>query len=118
MALGVAAGAMGSHLLSGMLSGRSMEVYELAVHYHLLHGLGLLAVAFVYHSFSHRWVAIGGVLLIVGILLFSGSLYILALTGWRGVAIVTPFGGLAFIVGWLMVGVGSWRAMQRMYSSS
>ncbi len=110
MALGVGAGAWGSHALSHILTPRELEIYDIAVRYHLLHGLGLFAVAFAYYRWTHSWIAMGGIALILGVVLFSGSLYVLACTGWRGMAFVTPFGGLAFIAGWLLVGLGIWKA--------
>ena len=105
LGLGVAAGAFGAHGLRGRLDEYSMSIYERAVFYHFIHAIGLLVVPlfarldFVSSSGSSRVCA----LLLAGIVLFSGSLYALALSGIRMLGAVTPFGGIAFIVAWLLL---------------
>ena len=107
--LGVAAGAFGAHGLKARVSPEMLAVFETGVRYHLIHALALLAVAWA----STRWVSAAiraaGWLFVAGILLFSASLYALALTGARALGAVTPFGGVAFIVGWLLLAWGAWR---------
>jgi uncharacterized membrane protein YgdD (TMEM256/DUF423 family) len=103
MALAVIFGAFGAHLLRARLDVYSMDVYQKAVFYHFVHALGLLMVSFLpktgtFSEFATNWVC---GLLLVGIVIFSGSLYLLAITGNRGLGAITPIGGLAFILGWL-----------------
>ncbi len=96
LALAVMIGAFGAHALRDRLDAYSMGVYEKAVFYHFVHALGLLAVSLIPRDLTLvKW------LLVVGIGLFSGSLYLLAVTGVRTLGAVTPFGGVAFIVAWL-----------------
>ncbi len=103
--LAVAAGAFGAHGLSGLLSPAALDTYDTAVRYQIYHGLGLMAVAWgVGQWASHRRaLAIGGWSFVIGILLFSFSLYALALTGIRWLGAITPFGGVAFLLGWAIL---------------
>jgi uncharacterized membrane protein YgdD (TMEM256/DUF423 family) len=105
MALGVMLGAFGAHALKERLDAYSLDVYQKAVFYHFVHALGILIVSTLYRTGALTASACNAVcaLLAAGILLFSGSLYLLALTGTRGLGAVTPFGGLAFIAAWLML---------------
>lgn len=102
-ALAVAIGAMGAHALKDHLDAYAMEVYTKAATYHFYHTLALFGVGiYAMHrpSAMLRW---AGRLFIIGIILFSGSLYVLALTGIRQLGMITPIGGIAFIAGWLCV---------------
>ncbi len=98
-------GAFGAHGLKGKLDAYSMDIYQRAVLYHFLHAIGLLVtplfarLGMISSGASHRVCA----LLLLGILLFSGSLYALAISGVKLLGAVTPFGGLAFIVAWLLL---------------
>ncbi len=107
----VALGAFGAHMLKKTLTLDQMTVYETAVSYHIYHALGLLAVGLLAlhmpDSAALRW---AGVLMTVGILLFSGSLYALSLSGIRGLGMITPFGGVAFLTAWLLLAVAVVRA--------
>ena len=105
MALAVALGAFGAHGLKDRLDPYSMTVYEKAVFYHFLHALGILLVALLGRTggLSTAGQARVAWLLLVGIVLFSGSLYVLAVSGVRALGAVTPLGGLAFIAGWLLL---------------
>jgi len=107
LALAVAIGAFGAHGLQGRLDAYSMGVYEKAVFYHFIHALGMLAVpllvrAGLISSNAGKWT---GWLLLAGIVLFSGSLYLLAITGVRTLGAVTPFGGASFIAAWVTLAV-------------
>jgi len=108
-ALGVAAGAFGAHGLKAQLSPEMFAVFETGVRYHLIHALALLAVAWAATRWSSPAVHSAGWLFVVGVLLFSGSLYALSLTGIRGLGAITPIGGVALIVGWLLLAWGAWR---------
>ncbi|HEY8477334.1 MAG TPA: DUF423 domain-containing protein [Chloroflexota bacterium] len=99
--LAVAAGAFGAHGLRGRLSPEDLGTFETGVRYHMYHALALLAVAWVASRTSGAAVAVAGALFVAGIVLFSGSLYLLSLTGTRWLGAITPFGGLAFLLGWL-----------------
>lgn len=105
MALAVIIGAFGAHGLRDRLDAYSMGVYERAVFYHFIHALGLLIVSFLpktgtFSEFATNWVC---GLLLAGIVIFSGSLYLLAVTGNRMLGAITPIGGLSFIAAWLLL---------------
>ncbi len=103
MFLGVAFGAFGSHALRSKLSEHYFDVYKTAVLYHLIHALGLFVVAWVSTQTTDPKVQTAGMLLLAGIVLFSGSLYILAVTGIKWLGAITPLGGLSFLAGWLIL---------------
>jgi uncharacterized membrane protein YgdD (TMEM256/DUF423 family) len=105
MGLAVAFGAFGAHGLKGRLDDYSISVYEKAVLYHFFHALGLLIVSILprvgaISQSAATWVC---GLLLAGILLFSGSLYVLALSGVKALGAVTPLGGLAFLAAWFLL---------------
>jgi uncharacterized membrane protein YgdD (TMEM256/DUF423 family) len=109
LALATTFGAFGAHALKGQLSADRLQVYETAVRYHFFHALGLLGLGLTLRFVDTaplRWAA---VLVLVGVVLFSGSLYALTFGAPRPFGIVTPFGGLALIVGWICFAVGVWR---------
>jgi len=112
LVLAVSIGAFGAHGLQGRLDAYSIGVYEKAVMYHFFHALGMLAVPLVVRAglisqSAGNWT---GWLLLAGIVLFSGSLYALAITGVRALGAVTPFGGIAFIAAWVVLAVGALRS--------
>jgi len=107
--MGVAAGAFGAHALRGRLTPELLGVFETGVRYHLIHALGLLAVAWATTRWPGAATSTAGWLFLAGILLFSGSLYGLSLSGLRSLGAITPFGGVAWIVGWLVLGWGVWQ---------
>ena len=98
--LGVMAGAFGSHALRARLAPDMLNVFEIAVRYQLIHALGLLAVAWAVTRWPGAAVNAAGWLFVAGIVLFSGSLYLLTLLGTRGLGIITPIGGVAMMAGW------------------
>jgi len=108
-AVAVAAGAFGAHGLRARLSPELLAAFETGVRYHLVHALGLLAVAWASARLPGSAVAWAGWLLLAGTVLFSGSLYALALTGVRALGAVTPLGGVAFIAGWIVL---AWAAVR------
>jgi uncharacterized membrane protein YgdD (TMEM256/DUF423 family) len=108
-ALAVAAGAFGAHGLRGRLSPDLLEVFETAARYHMYHALGLLAVAWAAARWPSGTVTLAGWLMVLGIVVFSGSLYVLSLTGMRWLGAVTPLGGLALMAGWVALAVAAWR---------
>ncbi len=109
-ALAVALGAFGAHALKARLSADALALWQTAAQYHFWHALGVIAAGLALLNFpGSGWLRAAGWLLALGIVLFSGSLYALALSGLRGLGAVTPFGGLAFILGWLAFAVGALR---------
>lgn len=108
--LGVVLGAFGAHGLQGRISAEMLAVFETGVRYHFIHALGLLAVAWAMSRWPSGLVGAAGWLFVVGILIFSGSLYILALTGARWLGAVTPIGGVCMIAGWVVLAIGALRA--------
>ncbi len=103
MAFGVALGAFGAHGLKPRLSADLLAIYETGVRYHLVHGLALFVAAWLAGEDQSRSARLAGVLFALGILLFSGSLYLLALTGVRSFGAITPLGGVAWIAAWLLI---------------
>jgi uncharacterized membrane protein YgdD (TMEM256/DUF423 family) len=106
---GVALGAFAAHGLKARLSPEYLAVFQTGTHYQLIHSLALLAVALLMLHSPHRLLRTSGALFALGILLFSGSLYLLTLTGVTALGMITPFGGLAFLGGWLCLGLAAWR---------
>ena len=111
MAVGVILGAFGAHGLKNKLTPDLLAVYQTGVEYHLYHALGLILVGVLINQFPQvSGLHTGGWLLLAGILIFSGSLYVLAISGVRWLGAITPIGGTAFIAGWLWIGWSLIRA--------
>ena len=103
MFLAVALGAFGAHILRMRLSPEQISIYETAVLFHMVHAVALIAVAWLLTLTEDLKVEWAERMFLVGIFLFSGSLYLLATTGSRWLGIITPFGGLAWLAGWLLL---------------
>jgi uncharacterized membrane protein YgdD (TMEM256/DUF423 family) len=104
MFLAVALGAFGAHALKGRLAPDMTGVWQTAVQYHAWHALALFGLGLLMLHFPERaGLGLAGWLFVTGIVLFSGSLYALALTGARGLGAATPFGGVAFLAGWALL---------------
>ena len=110
---GVALGAFAAHGLKSRLSPESLAVFQTGSHYQMIHALALLGVALLALQAPSRLVNLAGGCFALGILLFSGSLYLLTLSGIAGLGIITPFGGLALLGGWLCLGLAAWRLTGR-----
>jgi uncharacterized membrane protein YgdD (TMEM256/DUF423 family) len=109
-AAAVAAGAFGAHALKARLTPDLLAVYRTAVEYHFYHALGLMLVGCVVARMADATLAaMSGWVMLAGIVLFSGSLYLLATTGTRWLGAVTPLGGLAFIIAWVLLAVAALR---------
>jgi uncharacterized membrane protein YgdD (TMEM256/DUF423 family) len=108
--LAVALGAFGAHALKARLPADLLAVFETGVRYQMAHALALLAVAWACTRWPGSAVNASGWLFVIGTVLFSGSLYVLALTGIRGLGAVTPLGGVAWLAAWLCLAWAAWRA--------
>jgi uncharacterized membrane protein YgdD (TMEM256/DUF423 family) len=104
-ALAVAAGAFAAHGLRERLEVRALEIFETGARYHMYHALAMILAGLV----AARGATTAGWIFLAGIVIFSGSLYALALTDVKLLGAVTPFGGLAFLVGWLWLAWSAWR---------
>ena len=106
---GVGLGAFAAHGLKSRLSAEYLAIFHTGVTYQLVHTLALLGIALLATQIPGRLVTWAGASFAIGILLFSGSLYLLTLTGVSKLGIITPFGGLAFLIGWVLLGLAAWR---------
>lgn len=107
MALAVVFGAFGAHIVEDMLTPGRFEVYQTGVEYHFYHALGLLFLGVISLNIpENKWLTWCGYSLVAGILVFSGSLYLLTLTDTSWLGAITPIGGAAFIFGWIFLAVG------------
>lgn len=107
--LGVALGAFAAHSLAAYFSDKPrLEAnFKTGVQYHFYHTAALLGVAFAAKQFTSSLIPLAGWLFLLGIILFSGSLYVLSLTGKRWLGAITPLGGLAFLAGWVLLAIGA-----------
>lgn len=108
---GVAAGALGAHGLADVLSPDRLRVYDTAVRYHLIHAVALVVTGVLAVAIPAVQVMVAGYLFFAGIILFSGSLYLLVLTDTPWLGAVTPTGGVAWIVGWIILALGAWKGL-------
>lgn len=106
---GVALGAFAAHGLKNRLTPEYLAVFQTGAHYQLIHALALFGVGLLALHMPGRLVNLAGGAFAVGILLFSGSLYLLTLSGIGKLGMITPFGGVAFLIGWLCLGLAAWR---------
>ena len=104
----VALGAFGAHALRTRLSPDMLAVFETGVRYHFYHALALVATALLMNRYNDRMITAAGWLFATGIVLFSGSLYALALTGVTVLGAITPIGGVAFLLGWACLAIAAW----------
>ncbi|MDJ0881931.1 MAG: DUF423 domain-containing protein [Gammaproteobacteria bacterium] len=102
MMLGVMIGAFGAHSIQDQLSARFLQTWQTATEYHFYHALGLIGLGIYYRETGlDPWTKLCGWLLLIGIVLFSGSLYLLVLSGHSWLGMITPLGGISFIAAWL-----------------
>jgi uncharacterized membrane protein YgdD (TMEM256/DUF423 family) len=112
MAMAVGLGAFGAHGLKNMLTDEMLDIFETGVRYHFYHAIGLLLIGFLAQQLpSSSLLQWSGWLMTGGILVFSGSLYILATTGIRWLGAITPLGGLCFIASWILLALAIWKGM-------
>ncbi len=110
MFIAVAAGAFGAHGLKQILSPDMLTIWQTAVTYQMVHALGLLVLGILQQQWDSALLRRAGWAMLLGILIFSGSLYALALSGVRMLVAITPFGGVAFLAAWAML---AWAAIRR-----
>jgi len=113
--LGVVFGAFGAHALKASLSPKMLSTFETGVRYQMYHALGLLALAWAISRWPERSLSVAAWMLLAGTAVFSGSLYLLVLTGARWFGAITPFGGALLIAGWVFV---AWRLVRSKPSSA
>lgn len=111
LVLAVAIGAFGAHGLKNHLSAEMLQIYKTGVDYHFYHALGLLLVGVLSVSIPSGLLNWSALFLALGIILFSGSLYALAISGIKVLGAITPFGGLSFIAGWVLLFVAVWKKL-------
>jgi uncharacterized membrane protein YgdD (TMEM256/DUF423 family) len=109
-ALAVAAGAFGAHALAARLTPDRLATWEIAARYHMLHALGLVALGAIGARWPSPLLNAAGWLFLAGILIFAGTVYALALGSPRWFGAITPLGGLAFILGWILLAIGVARS--------
>lgn len=109
MLIAIMLGAFGAHALKQILGSEMLAVWQTAVQYHLIHGLALIAVGLLMPRIHGKHMQFAGIAFLTGIILFSGSLYTLALTGVKILGALTPLGGLAFLLGWAILARASMK---------
>jgi len=112
MAVAVGLGAFGAHALKDVLTADQLVVWKTATLYHFIHGLALLVLSIVYQLRPSKWLWASIISLLLGVVLFSGSLYLLTTQGWLWLGPITPIGGLAFILGWVFAIFGLKESLQ------
>ena len=107
--IGVVAGAFGAHSLEGRMTAEMLKIFEVGVRYQMYHAFALLAVGCAQEKWPSSLVTTSGWLFVIGTVLFSGSLYLLSMSGVRWLGAITPLGGLSFLAGWLCLAWAVWR---------
>jgi len=109
LVLAVVFGAFGAHALKAKLGNDLMQVYKTGVEYHFYHALGLLLVGILSFHMPSTFINWSAFCLTAGVVIFSGSLYLLAITGIKWLGAITPLGGLSFIAGWILLFLAVWK---------
>jgi uncharacterized membrane protein YgdD (TMEM256/DUF423 family) len=108
--LSVALGAFGAHALKSKLSPEMLNVYQTGVQYHMIHSIGLILIALLADKLGNSsMVNVSGWALFIGIVLFSGSLYALSLSGIKVLGAITPLGGVSFLLGWILLAIAAMK---------
>ncbi len=108
--LAVMLGAFGAHALKAKVSPEDLTIFETAVKYHMYHALGLILIGFLGFHYPSKAIQLPAWMMMVGILIFSGSLYVLVLSGIRWLGAITPIGGISLIAGWLLLAFNLYRS--------
>lgn len=106
----VVLGALGAHGLKSVLTANMLTNFQTGVQYHFYHAIGLILVGLAMERLPQaRALKFSGILMMIGIVLFSGTLYVVSLTGWRGLGMVAPLGGSSYMAGWLLFAYAAWK---------
>lgn len=111
LVLAVVLGAFGAHALKARLSPELMQIYKTGVEYHFYHAIGLLLIGVLSFHLKSGLINWAAICLFAGVLIFSGSLYLLSVTGIKWLGAITPLGGLSFIAGWVLLFVAVWKKL-------
>lgn len=109
MALAVLLGAFGAHALKKVLAPDMLVIYKTGVEYQFYHALGLLLIGLIGFHIQSKYLRWSGLLISIGIIIFSGSLYVLTLSGIKALGAITPIGGLSFVAGWIFLAIAIWK---------
>lgn len=109
MALAVLLGAFGAHALKKVLSPDMLAIYKTGVEYQFYHALGLLLIGVIGFHIRSKYLRWAGLFISIGIIIFSGSLYVLTLSGIKALGAITPIGGLSFVAGWIFLAIAIWK---------
>lgn len=110
-AVAVVAGAFGAHTIAESVTPERLATFKTGAQYHLIHSLALVLTGIFVERHPSKSIQLSGSLFLAGAVLFSGSLYALVLSDTSALGIIAPFGGLAFICGWLLLAWGAWKAV-------
>ncbi|MBE76942.1 MAG: hypothetical protein CMG41_04305 [Candidatus Marinimicrobia bacterium] len=108
-ALGIVLGAFGSHSLKTKLNPEELVIYDIATRYLMYHALGIISLGILAYSVPDNVVEIPIIIMIIGIVLFSGSLYLISINGYAKLGVITPLGGTAFIVSWVLLAINIFK---------
>ena len=108
-AIGVIIGAFGSHSLKTKLNPEELVIYDIATRYLMYHSIGIISLGILAYNVPDRVVEIPIIIMLIGIILFSGSLYLISIKGYTKLGIITPFGGTAFIVSWVLFAINIFK---------
>ena len=108
-AIGVIIGAFGSHSLKTKLNPEELVIYDIATRYLMYHSIGIISLGILAYNVPDSVVEIPIIIMLVGIILFSGSLYLVSIKGYTKLGIITPFGGTAFIVSWVLLAINIFK---------
>jgi len=109
LAEGAALGAWGAHGATKVLSEAKLRSWEIAVQYQLIHGLGIVAICLLHNQFPMKLLRVTGILMLIGIALFCGSIYINALGGPKWLGMIAPIGGSSLIISWTLLAIAAWK---------
>ena len=108
-AIGVIIGAFGSHSLKTKLNPEELVIYDIATRYLMYHSIGIISLGILAYNVPDSVVEIPIIIMLIGIILFSGSLYLISIKGYTKLGIITPFGGTAFIVSWVLLAINIFK---------
>ena len=108
-ALGIVLGAFGSHSLKTKLNPEELVIYDIATRYLMYHSIGIISLGILAYNVPDSVVEIPIIIMLIGIILFSGSLYLISIKGYTKLGIITPFGGTAFIVSWVLLAINIFK---------